>query len=665
MTRPSLSSVTRWLGLLGLSVIITILHLLAYFSIWGERVEPWSSDLWFNLRGAVKPPSDIVMVAMDELSYTNLEIPFNSAWPRALHAKLLNRLADLGARRVVFDVLFLGPSDPKSDKALADAMKRVPTVIGADFGWREHGTGGGTFKVEELILPHEQFVKNVESLALVAMPEDSGYLRRFTTARSQLAAEIPTLAEAGAGKKPTDDGLPSARDLVWYYGPAMTIPTYSYYQLLETEQPLQGSLFKDKIVFVGLALRTEVGPAQKDSYLTPFFTRGRVFGCEIEATAAANLLTNQWVRRGSHWSEALLLGALTLVLTQAIFLLKPQWGGLILVLFNVGWAITAYHLFLSGTFLPGLLLCGIVLPISYLGSTLAYYFLTQRVQRRVERAFQLYLSPDMAREMRKNPDALKLGGENVYATALFTDIEGFTTLSESMLAAQVSEMLNAYFASVSGVVLANQGTLIKYIGDAVFALWGAPLKIPDHARRATQTAVQIQRAVETFNASGKFPPLHTRVGVHTGPMVVGNLGSAQRFDYTALGNSVNLAARLEGLNKYFGTTILISADTKRELGAGFNAISLGSVAVAGKKEAVEVFTLWDPSPSAETESSWAQALIHFRSRRWAEARSTMASVESREPRLAKVVAVYLETIQQYESSPPLDSWQGELSFLTK
>src|SRR6185295_10317029 len=168
--------------------------------------------------------------------------------------------------------------------------------------------------------------------------------------------------------------------------------------------------------------------------------------------------------------------------------------------------------------------------------------------------FNFYLSPEMIAKIVADPSSLNLGGEEIVATALFTDVKGFTTIAESMPAPETAGLLNAYFSRITAYIFDQGGTLIKFIGDAVFAIWGAPLRMEDHALKACEAALSIAEG----QARERFI---TRIGVHTGSMLVGNLGSEQRFDYTAIGDAVNFAARLEGLNKHFGTRALVSGAT--------------------------------------------------------------------------------------------------------
>lgn len=637
--------------LLAFAVLIGLFHAVLFLSPWGETIELKFLDLWFNIRETKIPPEDIVITAIDEDSYGVLGIPMNQSWPRSAHTELLERLKALGVKRVVFDVLFMGPGqDPEIDQKLAEAFSSIPAVIGADYG----EISEGQYTQKGLILPLEKFRQYCEKTAVVGLPEDHGYIRRFMSS----PVELPTLVEAGVSHKEK----PGPRDLINYYGPARTIPTFSYYQVLETEYPLPSKIFKDKIVFVGLSLRTELGPSQKDSYLTPF---GRMFGVEIHATAAANLITKNWIHRNSIWIEVSALTLLALILTVILFSIKPQWGALLLLGILIIWGSISYLGFLNLIFIPGAVLTTITLPFSYLWSTLYYYIVTYRKQRQLQKAFQLYLSPEMAREVARNPEALKLGGEKVIATALFSDIESFTEISEPMPPEKVANMLNTYFTEVVNSIFDKKGTLIKFIGDAVFALWGAPIKTSLHAQLACESALAIQSEIERFNASGRFPALRTRIGIHTGPMVVGNLGSEKRFDFTAIGDSVNLASRVEGINKYFGTNTLVTNSVKEAIKGDFPSLKLGSIRPVGKKKSIILYTLFVQPISKESQDLWLHALAEFTNRNWNNAIKSFNEIISKEPRLKKAGELYLKEVKIHEQKEPDTEWHGEIVFLSK
>ncbi|NMC63693.1 MAG: adenylate/guanylate cyclase domain-containing protein, partial [SAR324 cluster bacterium] len=557
-----------------------------------------------------------------------------------------------------------GPS-PDADKDLSQAIGSMPTVIGADTGFTKHGQGASHYSLERLLEPYSDFAISAESVGLTKMPLDDGVVRRFLLPRSNLTKNFPQLYQAAVGVNSEQKGLPSDRDLIWYYGPpGEGIISYPYHTVILDSDRIPPERFKDKIVFVGLYLRTALGPAQKDSFETPF--RGeQMFGVEIQATAAANLLQRKWVQRMPIFAELVWLGFLTLGLSLLMIRFRPQWGFLILFISVIAWMLIAYAAFLSHIFMPGSLLFFMVLPAVYTMSTLRYYIETFHAQQEVERAFRLYLPPEMARQMRSNPQALKPGGEELIGTALFTDIAGFTKVSEKMKPSEVSAMLNAYFTKIIDVIFEYEGTLIEFMGDAVYVIWGAPIKRPDHAERASRCAIQMQLVIKEFIEAGEFPPLQTRIGIHTGSMLVGNLGSTKRFTYTAIGDSVNLASRLEGINKYFGTSILISENVVNDLSDQLNPLFLGKITVAGRVEAVKIYTLLEEKICEELQTLWLKGLEAYMLKDWFKATQIFREILNESELLAKASNLYLSEITRMKIEGVPEAWNGEIRFIKK
>ncbi len=654
----------RRLKILGLAALVAVAHTGLFRLPWGETLELRFLDLWFNVRGPVAPPENVVIVAMDEESYDHFGISLNQAWPRSLHAKLLRRLAECGAKRVVFDVLFLGDGpDAAADRELAEAMRSVPTVIGADVGEeKDQDHPNIQSKVRTLLLPADKF-REVASLGLVGVRKQGERARHFFLPDSLMVRDMvdqlpPSLASVASG---VTNQL-GARDLIRFYGPRWSVRTILYEQVLDPDQPVPAEVFRDKIIFVGLNLKTELGVAQKDAYPTPF---GETFGVEIHATAAANLLKGDWIKRQSKMVEAIELALVAALVTLALLLVRPTWGALVLTGYGAGWGLLAYTSFLRGWFLPGATLAVIVLPFTYLGATLTNYLGAQLKQLRLQRAFQQYLSPEMAREIAQNPDALRLGGEEVECTAMFTDIAGFTTIVEKMKPGEVSRMLNAYFTEVMDAVFDQRGTMIQFIGDGVYALWGAPIKTAEHACLCARAALEVQAAIERFNQSGRFPQLHTRFGINTGPVLVGNLGSVRRFDFTGIGDTVNLASRLEGLNKQFGTTILMTDSSHAQLPPGFHSLKLGLIRAVGKTLPVGLFTVFHEAVAATVVEQWATGCERFVARDWPAAGELFSAAGAQDKRLAKAAELYRRQIELHQSNPPPPEWQGEIIFTSK
>ena len=656
-----------WAKLLIAATAAIFTGLVCSFSFF-EGIDLSVSDQLKRLSGKTESPPNIVVIAIDEPSYRELGVGFDKPWPRALHARLLRRLKELGVSRVAFDVLFTGPgTDPAIDQELVQAFSGVNAIIGVEAIKRTIAKQGGGIVVEELDQPYDEF-RNVTSQALVNLDMNTrdGFIRTFPFANSDQTKRYPFLSYAAAGITPGQSvKTPRPRDLINYYGSAReNARIVSYWEMFEKMAPQEEVLYKDAIVFVGLLLRSDTGVAQKDSYLSPF-GGDMIFGVEVHATIAGNLLRQDWITRPSRLLEITLQALISGIVVFLSLAFSPVTLAISVAGVVFAWLLAAFLALQNGVFVAGAATVLLLLPAIVLVDAVISYVGARRSEEALRSAFSLYVSPDMVPKLQQEETALSLGGEKMWLTAMFTDIADFTTITEEMPAEATSEMLNAYFTEVMDVVFANQGTLLKFIGDAIFAIWGAPVKTPNHAELAIKTALAIHKGVERFNASKRFPPLVTRIGVHTGPMLVGNLGSKRRFDYTAIGDSVNLASRIEGLNKYFGTHVLFTESTRRDAGGVPDAVAIASVRVKGRREAVELHTVLDQPLSKDIAQSWNEALNFFRKSDFVEARQRLERVIAAEPRLAKAAALYIEYIDSFSVSPPPSGWDGELDFGVK
>ena len=582
-------------------------------------------DNLFLLRDVRTPPPEVCVVAIDDDSYGVIERDPALPWPRAKHAELLRTLKAEGARAVAFDVIFEDPStDPDADEALRSALAETKFgVLGVEVATTEDPQ----FRQVQIHEPWEPFKQAAAAIADVNLPTDSdGVLRYAWLAREGRPGLALAAYELATGDKSqrTDESR-----YLDYYGPARTIRTVSIYQALDPAQYLPKGFFKDKIVFVGSSRAAELAASSKDTFLTPY--RGAqgsmTFGVEIHATLAANLLERRQIRLLDPRAELVLLLVLPLMATLVFMYLRPLAAGLaFLALLFAPWVMGYVAFTRAELWLPVVIPAWIQLPISYGLSLIWYYLTTVREREKIKRAFGLYLSPEMIRRIAEDPDAVDLGGQEIVGTAMFTDIKGFTPLAEGKTAHETAAMLNAYFSEATTHVFDAGGTLIKYIGDAVFAIWGAPIARDDHATQACIAALALARAQ---GAQGPVAQLVTRIGVHTGPMLVGNLGSAQRFDYTAIGDAVNLASRIEGLNKAFGTLALASGETLRATDGRFVTRPLGRVKVVGRSEPVELHELvgTKDEPAANGDlAAFAAALDTFRAGRFADAAAAFTAI---------------------------------------
>lgn len=648
-------------GLLGLAFV--------HWPLTAGLEDRYGLDLLFKLRGPLPPPPGVCVVAIDDASYLEHGFDPLDPWPRVLHGELVQVLARKGASAVAFDVLFEGPRDAAGDSRFELGLFDAGNVV---LGSTVERIDDPRFREARRIEPHGPFAESAAAVAGVELPPDNDGMIR----RTWLMLEgRPSLA-LGAYEVATGDR--SFREehgtrLINYYGPPRTIQTVSLYQALEPERFLPPDFFRDRIVFVGASQVASVGVSEvKDSFPTPFSGGevGFTYGVEIHATVAANLLERHGVRVLPPVYETLLLLVLALFASLTFIYLRPTLGILALVVLEIAAWLTAYGAFTgAGLWIPAVIPGVVQLPAAYVMSLVWYYLTTVRERESIRRAFGFYLSPEMIRRIAESPDSLRLGGEEIVGTAVFTDIAGFTSISEKMTAPETASMLNDYFSETTRRIFDTGGTLIKFIGDAVFAIWGAPVSMDDHATQACRAAVSMGRSRERLGdrAAGR---LVTRIGIHTGPMLVGNLGSSQRFDYTAIGDTINLAARLESLNKSVGTLALVSGETLEQTDGTLAVRSLGRVRVAGRAKPVALYELLGLKGEqnrldSETIERFERAVKDFSSRRFDDAATGFREVRERCGGEDGPSELYLKTIAQLEQEPPDRDWDGVINFATK
>jgi len=298
------------------------------------------------------------------------------------------------------------------------------------------------------------------------------------------------------------------------------------------------------------------------------------------------------------------------------------------------------------------------------GINLQSFLADEKTRASLKKAFQSYVAPSVVEEIIKHPERLRLGGERRELTIFFCDIRGFTTLSETLAPEDLAGILHDFLNPMSKIVVKHGGTIDKFMGDAIMALFGAPLHYPDHARRACETALEMIETLRSLDqewlGQGR-PPIKIGVGINTGMVAVGNMGSDMLFDYTAIGDNVNLASRLEGLNKYYGSEIIVSAFTAAALDQEFILRELDLVRVKGKKQPVAIFELLGTAPPdpdlAQFLQLYHQGLGLFRQRQWEESHNAFSAALELRPQDHHCHR-HLSLIQQYQEEPPGPEWQG-------
>jgi len=462
---------------------------------------------------------------------------------------------------------------------------------------------------------------------------------------------------------PTDE---RGRLLIDYAGPARTFPHYSISDILEGTVP-EGS-FRDRLVLVGA---TATG--LHDARSTPF---GTVFpGPEIHANAIDDILSDRFITR-PEWSRIFDLMAIAL-LGGAIGLALPRIGAAAGLLSAAALAI-AHVLFARWLFVDRGVWLNIVYPLLALGTnyvslTVYYYVRETRERKRIHGAFGRYVAPVVIEQMLEDPGRLELGGEEKILTVLFSDLEDFTSYSERYTPRELIDLLSEYYARMTEQVFAHQGMLKEYVGDELMAIFGAPVEQPDHAARACAAALDMRALRRTLNdewARSGHPVFAARTGINSGLMLVGNLGSEYRLSYGVLGDQVNLGSRLEGLNKVYGTEILVGENTLAMVGDAFRVREVDLVRVVGKKKPTRIFELLghagDALPDAQQAAlaRYAAGLQAYREQCLDEAEFSLRAGLALWPGDGPTRTL-LERCALHRASPPPPDWDGVFDAMVK
>lgn len=633
---------------------------------WMQRMEWAASDARFVFRGARKPHPDVAIIAIDEAS---LEKVGEWPWSRGVHARLIEALHRHPPKALLFDILFLEPftANLPGDKALARVTQENPWVVHCMFlNVTDNGIEGGKLPIRELV----QATDHIGSVN--AFPDDDGHLRSAPLMINLEDLKIPLLSLEGArlytGRSNDDliaaSPLDHRRELVVQYaGPENTFPYYAYSDVLAGKVP--SSAWEGKVVLVGSR-----ATGTYDHYPTPLSKN--MPGVEFHANIIDNLLNNSALRAPDmRWTFGFIAA---FALFCGIFLARVSpFVGLLLVLVSGGvyFGVTQWF-FVTRSVLYDLAGPLLTLGCSYMVVVVYRFFTEEKEKRWVKAAFGQYVSPKVLEVLMHDPKKLNLGGERRDMSAFFSDVAGFTSISERMNPDALVVLLNQYLSAMTEVIFTHDGYLNKYMGDGIMAFWNAPLRQTDHAERACRCALDSVTRLTELNkelALQGLTPLGARIGINSGTMVVGNMGSRQKSDYTVMGDNVNLASRLEGANKAFGSAIMISEFTLELVQDKFEVRYLDRLRVPGKAKPVRVYELL--AEKGKLSDSWLESIAAhhegiqaFSDRNFAHARQKFLEVQKILGQ-DKPSAVYLERCEAFLLHPPEKEWDGVFDLKTK
>lgn len=595
-----------------------------------EILEQKTLDMRFLIRGAIVPGPETVIAAIDEKSINKLG---RFPWPRSVWGRVVDRLTEEGAKVIVFDVFFTETENVESDDLFQRAIARngrviLPVVFDfTEAGYKDSGftdqrldfmmpssysilkntdESFEPFKAKMVLPTLFRFSSVAKSLAHINMiPDADGTLRWEALAidyngdfyapiglqaawiyrglqKEDLMLDYQGQIGLGSTLIPTDQ---HGRMLINYRGPNNTFPMYSISDILD--QTLPEGAFKDKIVLIGA---TAIGIY--DLRVTPFSPN--MAGIEKHASVVDNILRGDFIVH-QEGLVLFLIFLFAILLGISIPRLGAKAGALLFLALFSGYIVGVYYLFAAKGVWFNMVYPASALFFGYTSQTAYRFFTEERRARDIRRMFSSYVSKRIVDELIKDPSKAKLGGDRKEITVLFSDIRGFTSFSEKHQPEEVVKLLNEYLGAMTEIVFEYEGTLDKFVGDAIMALWGAPVGQPDHAERAARCALamidRLKKLQEKWKSEGKYV-IDIGIGINTGEMVVGNMGAeGKKMDYTVIGDNVNLGARLEGLTRQYNNHIIMSEFTYEKVKHVVEVNELGSVTVKGKQKPVVIYDL--------------------------------------------------------------------------
>jgi adenylate cyclase len=551
-------------------------------------LELGSVDTRFSVRGDQEPSPELAIVGIDDDTFSELKLQW--PFPRRLHAEVIDQLVADGAKAIAFDVQFTEATDPRDDNALVEAVHRAGDVVLA--------TSEVSAQGKHAIFGGNAVLRRIGARAgnTVYIPDSDGTVRRFPYALQNLESFAVASAEVANGEFVEDDGFDGG-DGAWidYAGPPKTIPTYSYVDVLYGR--VNPDRFKDKIVVVGAT-----SPVLQDVKQTPF--GGELMsGAEVQANAIATVLDGVPLRSGPGWLNIALILLLAAIGPLAGFFMRPVMALVLALVSGLVFVAICQLAFNTGTIVA--VVCPLLaLVVGAVGTLAVHYLLAAFERQRVRFTFSRFVPEDVVDQVLSEGEGeLQLGGVRRESTVLFSDLRGFTSYSEAREPGEVVEVLNVYLGEMTDAIMDHGGTLVSYIGDGIMAVFGAPLEQDDHADRAIAAAqemleVRLPSFCRWMQESGHGEGFQMGIGLNSGDVMSGQVGSERRREYTTIGDTTNTASRLEGMTKGTPHSVFISDSTKQaRMRPEPELINVGELEVRGREMPLQVWSLPNGRPA--------------------------------------------------------------------
>jgi adenylate cyclase len=702
------------LGIISALIVLVLAQVLARNLMYSYEAQTYD---WRVQKKIADVPAqsieDIVIIDVDGRSVSKLGR--FAQWPRSYYPRILNYLREGGALAVGLDILFDKDIwQPESDKEFIETVSSMNNIYNSlyfgdsdSLNWRhkmdQEPDGFDTpkfayrlpnghnfnFVTEERM--ENEFIELLNASAGLGhvnfQPDYDGVVRSihlfsrfnknlYPSLAFKMFLDLEGIDSVSTNKKDLfyllQEGQkryeipvnPQGKMDINYFGPFKVFRYISFYDVLEKR--IQAEYFRGKVVIIGSSL-----PGLFDLRSVPFL---KTFpGVEIHANILYTLMQQLYITRTTMMQTLLIMVTIGVVLGIIISFLSPLWSIVLALLFAVGHVVVSAVIFFESN-----LWIDIITPVATIFFTFSlvylYRFVTEEKNKRfIRTTFSHFVTKSVVDELLANPDKIKLGGERKVCTVLFSDVAGFTTISEQLTPESLVQLLNDYLSEMTNIIFQHDGMLDKYEGDAIMAVFGAPVSHGQDALNACISAIEMQEQLERmrnlWRKQGK-PELFARIGINSGPMVVGNMGSDTRFDYTVMGDAVNLGARLEPANKEYGTSILIGEETKNQAGDRIVTRKLDLLRVKGKREPAKVYELIGledyniPDNMMRVIDLFHSGFNNYITQDWDAAiydfKKALEIKQDDGPSLR-----YLERCKMFRETPPGGDWDGVFTMKTK
>ncbi len=688
------------------AIIGLLLALLVSISPVGNRVEMNALDIQFRFsKDSRLPDSSVVILTIDQnsLQYFKNNSKTSWPWPRDFYAVTTDYLSRGGAKAIVYDFHFNEPDEDRvislgaeNDSLFAQSIRDAGNVfLSTQLTHRyEDDQPGDTlmvypespaamkamqqFEFDKTYAPLVPFQTGAKGIGVVNfIPDEDGVCRsvpllyRFHD-HVLHALSFEVYHELFHTDRPIESDIISPY-LVYWYGQGGPDGVFKYYSIhaviVSAMKEMQGlepdipaSVFKDKIVMIG-----SNAPGLLDLRPTPFTYLEPYPGVEIHATVLSNFLQKHFITVTPFailFIVCIALAFIVAFISNYVENILTSTLGALAVVF----AVLAVS---NQLFVQSLVLLKVVFPVTtalftYVVST-GWNFATEgRSKRQIQKIFGQFVNPTIVKQLSANPEKVELGGEEVEASIMFSDIEGFTSISETKKPKELVEFLNNYFSTASDIFFKHEGTIDKFIGDAVMVQFGIPLKNPNHRVLAVRAAFEFSQTVAAMTKAARErgePVFSTRIGINSGNMVVGYIGGRTKKEYTVIGDTVNLASRLEGVNKYYGTSLMVSETTATEQVLDeFLLREMDLIRVKGKKLPIKIYEVYCRRAEISEErlkivQTFESALKLYREQQWNDAVAMFRTVLKMDDHDAPS-RMYIKRCEEYQMHPPEKNWDG-------